>query len=68
MTTWGSFNKVVLNDVLTQLGFKESDRDKIEAATSGHDVQQRNPKDLIIPIWITLSADFFIGIPRFVHK
>jgi hypothetical protein len=29
--------------------------------TAGH-VQQRNPKDLTFPIWITLSADFFIGI------
>lgn len=66
MTAWGSFNKVVLKDVLSQLGFKESDRNKIEAP-SGH-VEQRNPKDLTVPIWITLSADFFIGIPRFVQK
>jgi hypothetical protein len=107
MTTWGSFNKVVLNDVLSQLGFKESDRDKIEAPsaagvnftnilctaflfrfilsfwskkigvkaapkmlvklTPGH-VQQRNPKDLTFPIWITLSADFFIGIAPFCSQ
>ena len=68
MTTWGSFNKVVLNDVLSQLGFKESDRDTIEAGPSGHDVQQRHQKELTIPIWITLSADFFIGTLQFVHK
>ena len=59
MNARGQFYKVVLEDVLNQLCFKNLEC-RIESVSSSM-IERRKTKNVSFPILITLSADFFIG-------
>ena len=59
MNARGQFYKVVLEDVLNQLCFKNLEC-RIESVSSSM-IERRKTKNISFPILITLSADFFIG-------
>ena len=57
MTASCQFDQAVLEDVLNQLGLKNDPARKLETGNPIH-VHKRKR---IFPIWVSLSADFFIG-------
>ena len=64
MNARGQFYKVVLEDVLSQLCFKNLDCriESVSSLVSSSMIERRKNKNIVpFPILITLSADFFIG-------
>jgi len=59
MSECGNFQRILLQDVLCQLGYKPLHQN-IEQKEESR-LQRKNYKTWKFPIWITLIVDFFIG-------